>query len=182
MVSNIMATRTVSTSILTTALSAVVLHPCQHSRRPNAFAFTGSGNEHDYAWADSAYSGETIEAQQSLDGFENLIHEKGARNHPLSDAVKDPNRIKSAIRACVEHVFSSMTMSMGGRLTRKIAPERTEGWWGLKNLAFSFLRFFSPLPMLLPLHEFRGEEPRLFADLRRSFCQIIGAATYVAAF
>jgi hypothetical protein len=33
-------------------------------------------------------------------GFENLIHEKGARNHPLSDAANELNRIKSAIRAC----------------------------------------------------------------------------------
>ena len=56
----------------------------------------------------------------SLGGFESLIHEKGARNLPLGDAAKELNRIKSAIRACVEHVFGSMTMSMGGKMTRKI--------------------------------------------------------------
>jgi hypothetical protein len=45
-------------------------------------------NEHDYVWADSAYSGECFDALLSLGGFESLIHEKGARNHPLSDAAK----------------------------------------------------------------------------------------------
>jgi hypothetical protein len=34
-----------------------------------------------------------------------------------------------------------MTMSMGGKLTRKIGLERTEVWWGLKNLTFNFLRY-----------------------------------------
>jgi IS5 family transposase len=42
-------------------------------------------NEHDYVWADSAYSGECFEELLSLVKFESLIHEKGARNHPLSD-------------------------------------------------------------------------------------------------
>lgn len=98
-------------------------------------------NEHDYAWADSAYSGECFESLLSLGGFESLIHEKGASNHPLSKAAKELNRIKSAIRACVEHVFGSMAMSMGRMLMRKIGLKRTEAWWGLKNLIFNFLRY-----------------------------------------
>lgn len=98
-------------------------------------------NEHDFVWADSAYYGESFEQLLSLGGFESLIHEKGARNHPLSDAAKDLNRIKSAIRACVEHVFGGMTMCMGGKLTRKIGLERIKAWWGLKNLTYNFLRF-----------------------------------------
>nr|WP_255144128.1 transposase [Synechococcus sp. EJ6-Ellesmere] len=51
------------------------------------------------------------------------------------------NRIKSSIRACVEHVFGCMTMTMGGKLTRKIGLERNEAWWEHKNLTFNFLRF-----------------------------------------
>ena len=98
-------------------------------------------NEHDYVWADSAYSGECFEDLLNLGGFESLIHEKGARNHPLSDATKELNRVKSSIRAFVEHVFGNMTMSMGGKLTRKIGLERNEAWWGLKNLTFNFLRY-----------------------------------------
>ena len=84
---------------------------------------------------------EIFEDFLSLGGFESLIHEKGARNHPLSDASKELNRVKSSIRACVEHVFGCMTMSMGGKLTRKIGLERNEAWWGLKNLTFNFLRY-----------------------------------------
>jgi hypothetical protein len=98
-------------------------------------------NQHDFVWADSAYSGECFEDLLSLGGFESLIHEKGARNHPLTDAAKESNRVKSAIRACVEHVFGFMTTSMGGKLTRKIGLEKTEAWWGLKNLTFNFLRY-----------------------------------------
>ena len=97
-------------------------------------------NEHDFVWADSAYSGECFEDLLNLAGFESLIHEKGARNHPLSDAAKELNRVKSSIRACVEHVFGCMTMSMGGKLTRKIGLERNEVRWGLKNMTFNFLR------------------------------------------
>ena len=55
-----------------------------------------------------------------LGGFESRIHEKGARNQSLSEAAKERNSVKSPIRARVEHVFGSMTMSMGGRLTRKL--------------------------------------------------------------
>jgi IS5 family transposase len=97
--------------------------------------------EHDSVWADSAYSGECFEDLLSLGGFESLTHEKVARNHPLSDAVKELNRVKSSIRVCMEHVFGCMTMSMGGTLTRRIWLERNEAWWGLKNLAFNFLRY-----------------------------------------
>ena len=98
-------------------------------------------NEHDDVWADSAYSGECFEDVLSHGGFESLIHEKGAGNNPLREACKEPNRVKSAIRACVEHVFGCMTMSMGGKMTRKIGIERNKAWWGLKNLTFNFLRY-----------------------------------------
>ena len=98
-------------------------------------------NTDDYVWADSAYAGECFENLLNLGGFESCIHEKGSRNNPLSDAAKERNRIKSAIRACVEHVFGCMTMSMGGKMTRKIGLERNKAWWGLKNLTFNFLRY-----------------------------------------
>ncbi len=109
--------------------------------------------QHDYVWADFAYSGECFEELLSLGGFESLIQEKGVRNHPLGEAAKELNRIKSAIRACVEHVFGSMTMSMGGKLTRKSGLERTEAWRGLKNQTFNFSAIFRALPMLPSLHK-----------------------------
>ena len=98
-------------------------------------------NTDDYVWADSAYAGKCFEDLLSLGGFESCIHEKGSRNHPLSESAKERNRIKSAIRACVEHVFGCITMSMGGKMTRKIGLEKNKAWWGLKNLTFNFLRY-----------------------------------------
>ncbi len=70
-------------------------------------------DEQDYVWADSAYSGACVEDLLSLGGFESLIHEKGARNHRLSNAAKELNRVKSSIRACVEHVIGCISMSRG---------------------------------------------------------------------
>ncbi len=85
--------------------------PILRTRAPN--------NVHDFVWGDSVYAGACI---QDLAGFESLIHEKGVRNHPLSDLDKELNRFK----ACVKHVFGSMTMSMGRKLTGKIWLARTE--------------------------------------------------------
>jgi hypothetical protein len=39
-------------------------------------------------------------------------------------------------------------MSMGGQLTRKIGLEKTEAWWGLKNLTFNFLQYLQCTPRL----------------------------------
>jgi hypothetical protein len=50
----------------------------------------------------------------------------GARNQPLGNAAKKQNRIKSAIRTFIEHIFGSMTMSMHGKLMRKIGLKRTK--------------------------------------------------------
>ena len=98
-------------------------------------------NEDEYVWAESAYSGECFNALLSLGGFEDLIYEKGARNHRLSDAAKELNRLKSQIRAYVEHVFGCMTITMGGKLKRKVGLERSEAWWSLNYLTFHILRF-----------------------------------------
>ena len=73
--------------------------------------------------------------------FETCIHEKGSRTHPLSSAADQRNRMKSAIRACVEHVFDTMTRTMGAKMTRKIVVERTKAWWGFKNLTFNVLQY-----------------------------------------
>lgn len=73
--------------------------------------------------------------------FRKLNSREGARNNPLSEAAKELSRIKSAIRACVEHVFGRMTMSMGGKATRKIGLARTEACLQLKNLTYNFRRY-----------------------------------------
>ncbi len=64
----------------------------------------------------------------------------GARNHPLSEATKEVNRVKSVIRSCIEQAVGGMTISMGGKLAGKHGLERAEAWWGPKNLSVNFLR------------------------------------------
>ena len=81
----------------------------------------------------------------NLGGFESLIHEKGACNNPHTEDVKDSNRIKPAIRACLEYVFGGMSMSMGGKLAGKVGLPRTQAWWGLKNLTYNLLRFLQSI-------------------------------------
>ena len=77
----------------------------------------------------------------SLAGFENRIHEKGSRNHPLSAAAAERNSIRPQTRARVEHVFGCFATSMGAKFTRKIGLKRNNAWWCLKNLTFNFLRY-----------------------------------------
>ena len=92
-------------------------------------------------WADSAYSLKYFQVLLNLSGFESLIHENSTRNHPLNEASKKLNRIRSITRACMEHVFGCMAMSNGEKPSRKIGSIRNEDWLGQKNLILNFLRF-----------------------------------------
>ena len=105
------------------------------------FVLTPTNIPDDYVWADSAYSGERFKDLLSLAGFENRIHEKGSRNHPLNAAATERNSIRSQTRARVEHVFGCFATSMGGKFTRKIGLKKNNAWWSLKNLTFNFLRY-----------------------------------------
>jgi IS5 family transposase len=98
-------------------------------------------NQGDVVWADSAFAGKKFEELLDLAGFESNIHEKGSRNHPLDEAAKERNNIRSTIRAKVEHVFGGMVTWMKGKLTLRIGCPRTKAWWGLRNLTFNFIRY-----------------------------------------
>jgi transposase, IS5 family len=60
-------------------------------------------NTDHYVWADSAYVGECFEGVLNLGGFESCIHERPAAI--TIGQANERNRVKSAIRACLEHVF-----------------------------------------------------------------------------
>lgn len=98
-------------------------------------------NDGDELWADSAYRSEAIEATLELIGFNSQIHERGYRNHPLTEEQKLSNRAKSKTRAKVEHVFGSWVMQMGGKLVRSIGIVRVKTQLGLKNLTYNLLRY-----------------------------------------
>ncbi len=93
-------------------------------------------------WADSAFVGEELRAVILRD-FPNIklnINEKGYKNNPLTGWQKALNRIKSKIRARVEHVFGHMTNSMGGMFIRCIGIDRAIREIAMKNLAYNLQR------------------------------------------
>jgi transposase, IS5 family len=98
-------------------------------------------NDSDLIWADSAYRSETIEEVLELMGFDSQIHERGYRNHPLSEAQQQSNRLKSKTRVKVEHVFGTWVMQMGGKLLRSIGMVQAKTQLGLKNLTYNLLRY-----------------------------------------
>ncbi len=70
-------------------------------------------------YADSAYSGK--EMQESLpETAECRIHEKGYRNHPLTEEQLASNNEKSKVRVRIEHIFGYMTMSLHGVTVRSM--------------------------------------------------------------
>lgn len=53
------------------------------------------------------------------------IGEKGSRGQPLTDAQRTSNRIKSKVRARVEHIFGAQAQ-MGGHTVRTIGLGRAK--------------------------------------------------------
>jgi len=77
-------------------------------------------------WADSAYRSEETEQWLGEVGFKSQIHYKGQRSKPLSAYKKRLNRLRSTIRARVEHVFGFQHNSMGGKLIRTIGTGQSQ--------------------------------------------------------
>jgi IS5 family transposase len=89
-------------------------------------------------YADAAYIGqeESIEAC----GMTTEVHEKGARNHKLTETQKASNREKSRHRARVEHIFGFMTNTMKGMTIKTIGYVRATAKIGLANLTYNLMR------------------------------------------
>lgn len=98
-------------------------------------------NSSNEIWADSAYRSDAIAAVLELLQFASQIHERGYRNHPLTEAQQESNREKSRTRAKVEHVFGDWVMTMGGKLLRCIGKPRATAQLGLKNLVYNLKRY-----------------------------------------
>jgi len=90
--------------------------------------------------ADSAYSGEPIKEIVEKKKMKNQIHEKGYRNHPLSEEQQECNRVKSKTRARVEHIFGFIENSMNGSFIRSIGLIRATAIIGLMNLTYNMFR------------------------------------------
>lgn len=89
-------------------------------------------------YADSAYVGqeETVEKAK----MENLIHEKGYKNKPMTEEQKTNNQAKSRIRARVEHIFGFVENSMHGTEIRSIGIQRAKTNIGITNLVYNICR------------------------------------------
>ena len=90
-------------------------------------------------YADSAYRSQQKEAALAAANLPSQICEKGARNHPLTEAQKASNQTKSKIRARVEHVFGAQAQ-MGGHVVRTIGLLRAQVKIGLMNLVYNMMR------------------------------------------
>ena len=69
-------------------------------------------------WGDSAYAGQTDVIHGSAPNAQDFTHEKGRRNHPLTDAQKAKNTTKSKVRAKGEHPFLVIKRIFGFVKTR----------------------------------------------------------------
>ena len=92
-------------------------------------------------YGDSAYKSKEVDDLLARRGIKNKIHEKGYRDHPLSEKQKKQNKKKSSIRVRVEHIFGFIENSMGGSFIRSIGKKRAEGIIGLMNLTYNMFRF-----------------------------------------
>lgn len=95
---------------------------------------------HQPFYADSAYRSEEIEMLLKKKNIESRVHEKGYRNHPLTEKQKKNNRRKSKVRARVEHIFGFMTNTMNAMKVRCRSITRASGIIGLNNLTYNLFR------------------------------------------
>ena len=91
------------------------------------------------AFADGAYVG--MEETLRKYGLKDEICEKGYRGHPLTDAQREENRMKSSIRSRVEHIFGFMEGAMHGLTVRTIGMARAAETIFLKCLTYNMFRY-----------------------------------------
>lgn len=90
-------------------------------------------------YADSAYRSQAHEERLASANIASHICEKGVRGHPLTDEQKESNRLKSKIRARVEHIFGAQAQ-MGGHVVRTIGLGRAKLKIGMMNLVYNMKR------------------------------------------
>ena len=95
---------------------------------------------HHELYADSAYTGKSINEMLKDRKIRNRIHRKAYRNRPLTKNQKEMNNKKSKTRARVEHVFGFMKNSMKADYLRCIGKQRVEALIGLNNLVYNIHR------------------------------------------
>ena len=94
------------------------------------------------AWLDAGYASDD-HVKRIKEKYPHIIlHicERAYKNTPLTDEQKESNRVKSKVRARVEHVFGYIARFMGGIYIRTIGKERAEREICGMNLAYNLKR------------------------------------------
>ena len=94
----------------------------------------------DVMYADSTYISPIISEKLAQHGIKNNIHIKGKRNTPLTKSQFNSNKMKSKIRARVEHVFGMITKGMGGLMFQVRSLVRVTAKITLMNLTYNIKR------------------------------------------
>ena len=90
-------------------------------------------------WADTAYRSKTNEAWLKANSRVSGIYRKKPKGKPKSEALRAANKVKSKIRARVEHVFAQEKAHMGPFI-RTIGIKRAKAKNMLINLAYNMKR------------------------------------------
>lgn len=90
-------------------------------------------------WADTGYRSAKTEAWLKAQGYRSHIHRKKPRGKPMAKHIRRGNATRSAIRACVEHVFGYEKGPMALTI-RSIGQARASGRMTLANLSYNFRR------------------------------------------
>ena len=98
-------------------------------------------NEDQSVYADSAYRSKEIDEKLEKLQYRNRVHERPYRNTPLTEYQIKENKIKSKIRARVEHVFGYFSTKMKITKLRSIGLRRNAGRIGLINLIYNMNRY-----------------------------------------
>jgi IS5 family transposase len=91
-------------------------------------------------WGDSAYSSEDIRKKLKRKRIVSHVNKKGYRSHPLSKFQQNLNRMRSKVRARVEHVFARIGQMIGGTI-RCIGQPRAATRIGIMNLVYNMSRY-----------------------------------------
>ena len=98
-----------------------------------------AGNSSKSVWADTGYRSASNEAWLKSRGYRSHIHRKKPRGKPMPKHIQRGNATRSAIRACVDHVFGIEKGPMGLTI-RSIGQVRASGRMTLANLSYNFRR------------------------------------------
>jgi IS5 family transposase len=91
-------------------------------------------------WADSAYQSEEMRGKLLRRGIRNNINRKGYRNRPLTPFQQEMNRVRSSVRARIEHVNGRLDC-MIGRWIHCVGRLRAAARIGLTNLVYNMTRY-----------------------------------------